>query len=159
MAPSVRVRLGKRAKTSQCDVCPKEIVEGTIHAAVSMSFGPSKNGRVKYKGSHMHVACLGVFLIQDYMKYMDRERKPKGRQDGSSPIPEEFREERKHLIRTRARLLRLVRDAVAEERIIFLRSRIMEIQAKLLNRGGSAKQSMMRRSDEAKADLEAKLNV
>ena len=40
-----------------------------------------------------------------------------------------------------------------------LRKRILDIQTRLLDRGGPAKVSMMRRSNEAKAVLEAKLNV
>lgn len=173
MAPSVRVRIGKKAKVGPCGNCLSEIPKGKLHAAVMQSFGKSQRGTNKWKGSHVHCFCLPAFLISDYTQYMERERKPKGRQTGSSlfDMPEEQRMERKHLIRTRARLLRLVLATECKEqwphedfiryteRIDHLRERIIGVQTKLTECGGPPRRSMMRRGEAARLVLERRLNV
>ncbi|NIN69849.1 MAG: hypothetical protein GTO63_35240, partial [Anaerolineae bacterium] len=131
MAPSVRVRLGKKAKEGPCAVCPHAILKGVVHAAVLRAFGLSQKGVPKWRGEHVHLACLPAFLIADYTRYVDRQKKPRGRQAGSSPFklePEQLAE-RKHLIRTRARLLRLVLATSDKDRIARLKERVVKVQS------------------------------
>lgn len=157
MAPSVRVRLGKKRDTGPCGNCEDEIASGIVHAAVMRSFGRSHAGVAKWRGDHVHLRCLPAFLMRDYTGYRDRERKPRGENRRHFDLTSEQMETRRHLIRTRARLLRLVLEAVPEERILFLRGQIINLQMELTKYGGPPRQSMVRRSPEARAILEPKL--
>jgi hypothetical protein len=156
--PTVRVRVGKRRDAGPCGNCTSEVEEGDIHAFVVQTFGKSDGGKTRFKGSHIHMFCLPAFLIQDYLNYSLRQRKkPKGRGPGSSPIPAEFREERRRLIRMRAHFLRRILASDDVKAIAHYKGRVVLIQRRLTECGGQPRKSMVRRSPEVKAALDRKL--
>ncbi len=159
MAPNVRVRLGERAKSGPCDNCKGVVPKGELHAAVTKSFGRSKQGKPKYQGAHVHLFCLSAFLISDHVAWRSKARKTRGRRPGSSALnlsPEEHKE-RKHLIRTRARLLRCFLRSNVPADVQHYYKRILSIGTRLLECGGEPRRSMMRRDPEVNIRLKQKL--
>lgn len=169
MAPVVKVRLSVKAQEGPCEQCTQAISEAALHVTAIRGFGQSKKGRAKMHSAHLHLSCVPAFLLADYVQWTGREKKPRGR--NRNLLPPEQQAQRKHLIRTRARLLRLVLATRTEEewphedyiryreRIDHLRERILQVQVELAECGGLPRQSLVRRGAAARALLEARLNV
>jgi hypothetical protein len=155
MPPVTRILVTKKKDEGPCGQCPKVIPEGAIHATAVRTFGLSQEGKRKYKTDHLHMTCIATNLMVDYLRFGERRAKEKKVRGPS--IPPEHREKRAKLIRTRARLLRLVLAAATPERIEHLRDRVVLVQRELVQCGGMPRESMMRRSEEDQRTLASKL--
>ncbi|KKM93932.1 hypothetical protein LCGC14_1203400 [marine sediment metagenome] len=163
MPPSVRVRVTAKATTGPCEQCPEDIPEGERYVTVVMTFGQSKAGKTKYKAVRVHFVCLAKWLICDDLRYSTRKKEKGGRPEGSGlQLNEEGKKKRRHLIRTRARLLRLILatpdwEDSGMDRIRKLVGRIEAIQPQIKELGGPINDNLNRRASEVRKALDAKI--
>ncbi|KKL24029.1 hypothetical protein LCGC14_2419450 [marine sediment metagenome] len=158
MPPSARVRVTAKAKQGPCDQCPDDILKGERHVTVIQTFGKSKAGKTKYKAVKVHFTCLAKWLICEDLRYSTRKKEKGGRPEGSGlQLPDSDKKERRHLVRTRARLMRLVMATEDEELITVLGERIGFVQQQIVALGGPLNENLMHRSPELRKAISAKL--
>ena len=158
MPPSARVRVTAKAKTGPCDQCPDEIPQSSRYVTVIQTFGKSKAGKTKFKASKVHFECLGKWLIWEDLRYNTRVKRKGGRPEGTGlQLPEDDKKERRHLTRTRARLMRLLLETDDTERIRMLVGRIETLQAQIKALGGPLNENLMHRDPNLREVISAKL--
>ncbi len=158
MPPSVRARVTAKAKQGPCESCPEDILKGERYVTVTQTFGKSQAGKTKYKATKVHFVCLAKWLICDDLRYRTRKKEKGGRPEGTGlQLSEASKKERRHLVRTRARLMRLVLATEDEGRITVLGEHIGFVQEQITALGGPLNENLMHRDINLRNALAVKL--
>ncbi len=160
MSVTCRIVTTLRSVDGPCDVCEDVIPKGMMYCTVIIRMGTSKKtGKQKWRSDKVHLnICLSKWVILDYMRFNERKKSKGGRPKGSGMhLSDDGKAERRHLVRTRARLLRLVLATDDTERIRMLVARIEPIQVRIVEIGGPLNENLMHRDLSIRDALGAKL--
>ena len=160
MSVTCRIVTTLKSVDGPCNVCEDNIPKGMMYCTVIIRMGTSKkSGKQKWRSDKVHLdGCLSKWVILDYTRYNDRKKEKGGRPKGSGIyLSDDGKAERRHLVRTRARLLRLVLATDDMERIRMLVARIEPIQAQIIVIGGPLNDNLMHRDPQLRDAIGAKL--
>ena len=165
MSVTCRIVTTLKSVDGPCDVCEDVIPKGMMYCTVIIRMGTSKkSGKQKWRSDKVHLnICLSKWVILDYMRFDARKKSKGGRPKGSGMyLSDDGKAERRHLIRTRARLLRLILatpdwEDSGMDRIRKLVARVEAIQPQIRKLGGPINDNLNRRALEVKKVLDAKI--
>ena len=159
MSVTCRIVTTIKSVDGPCHVCEDVIPKGMMYCTVIIRMGTSKVGKQKWRADKVHLnICLSKWVILDYMRFNERKKSKGGRPKGSGMhLSNDGKAERRHLVRTRARLLRLVLATDDVKRIRMLAARIEPIQIKIIEIGGPLNENLMHRDPEIRKTIGAKL--
>ncbi len=99
------IQITKRIKKSDCDHCEEPLELGVLHATITIRATAKKSGKHWFVNWHLHMRCLGVWLLAQLVARQDR-RKKAGRPRGSGmSLSPEDKNKRLALCKRRMRIL------------------------------------------------------
>ncbi len=161
MSVACRIVTALKRETGPCNECPEEIVKGTVYSTVVVRLGRTKGGKQIWRSVKVHLdRCLASWVIVDYTRFSTRKKEKGGRPEGTGmQLSDPDKMERRHLTRTRARLMRLLLETDDVDRIKTLVGRITSTSERITALGGVLNLNLMRRSPEAREAIAAKLKI
>ena len=151
------VQITRKTKEGSCFHCEKAIEVKTYHVTVTIRIGPKKGHRKnRFINWHLHIDCLGVWLIAQMVARQDR-RKPPGRPLGSGlGLSKEDKARRLAILKRRARLFKEIEACPPKDkRLVEFFNRFESIEQELGGVGGPA--PVNRRTTMNIRDIERKL--
>lgn len=132
------IQVTKKRTAGDCDHCKEPLGIGILHATVTIK-ARSKAGKHWFYNWHLHVTCIGIWLLVQLVARQDR-RKPAGRPKGSGlGLSKEDKKKRLALLKRRVRLLQEVEACpVKNDRLEGLYQRFTTIREELEEVGGPA---------------------
>lgn len=101
------IQVNKRLKPADCDQCEKPLEIGVPYVTITIR-AKAKSGKHWWANWHLHIVCLGIWLLAQLVSRQDRRKKagrPKGSGLGLSP---ESKRKRLALCKRRMRIFREV---------------------------------------------------
>ena len=133
------IQITKRRKESDCDHCEKPLELGTYYATITIRATARKSGKHWFVNWHLHIGCLGMWLLVQLTARQDRRKKagrPIGSGMGLSP-----NDKRKRLALCKKRM-RILQEAAActpkDGRLEGLYRRFDAVRTDIENVGGPA---------------------
>ena len=161
MSVACRIVTALKRDTGPCNECGEDILAGTVYSTVVVRLGKTKGGKQIWRSVKVHLdRCLAAWVIVDYTRFSIRKKSKGGRPEGTGiQLSDPDKKERRHLTRTRARLMRLLLETDDVDRIKMLVGRITATSERITALGGSLNPNLMRRSQKAQDTISAKLKV
>ena len=132
------IQITKRIKEGKCDHCEELLEIGVPYATVSIR-AKAKSGKHWFHNWHIHLACIGVWLLVQLVARQDRRKKagrPKG--TGLGLLPED-KKRRLALLKARMRILKEVESCPSKnERLGELFQEFTDVEDKIKQTGGPA---------------------
>ncbi|KKN01338.1 hypothetical protein LCGC14_1128640 [marine sediment metagenome] len=132
------IQITKRMKEGECDHCEKALELGTPYVTITIR-AKAKSGKHWFHNWHLHLACIGVWLLSQLVARQDRRKKagrPKGTGMGLSP---EDKKKRLAFCKRRMRILQEVSTCPPKDRRLgewF--TKFAEVNEMIDNLGGAA---------------------
>jgi len=161
MSVTCRIVTAIKRELGPCNECDGNILKGQLYSTVVVRLGKSKAGKQKWRSVKVHLdSCLAKWVIVDYTRFSTRRKARGGRPEGTGlQLDNNSKKERRHLTRTRARLIRLLLETDDSNRIKMLVARISSIGKRITALGGALNPNLMRRSPEAREAVNARLKI
>jgi len=161
MSVACRIVTAIKRELGPCNECDGDIIKGQLYSTVVVRLGKSKAGKQKWRSVKVHLdGCLAKWVIVDYTRFSTRRKARGGRPEGTGlQLDDNSKKERRHLTRTRARLMRLLLETDDVDRIKMLVGRITVTSERITALGGALNPNLMRRSLEAREAVNAQLKI
>jgi hypothetical protein len=109
------IQITKKRKEGDCDHCEKPLELGVPHATITIR-AKAKSGKHWFANWHLHIKCIGIWLLVQLMARQDRRKKagrPKGSGMGLSP---ENKRKRLALCKRRMRIFQEVAECSPKDK-------------------------------------------
>ena len=132
------IQVTKKMKEGNCDQCEEPLELGTYYTTITIK-ARAKSGKHWFHNWHLHIQCLGMWLLAQLVARQDR-RKKAGRPEGTGlKLSSEDKRKRLALCKRRMRILQEVASCIPKDkRLEGLYQRFDAVAANIEHVGGPA---------------------